>query len=483
MQEQAVSKRPLSFYIHVLVMLGFMFGFGHLPPIYPLEMLGMQVLGIFIALLYAWTFIDFIWPSLLGILALGLTEYDTMVNVFKTGFGNDTFIMVLFMFIWSEYLYQAGTIQYIAHYLVSRKICLGKPWFFTFMIFLAAYIMGAMISLTATIIIMWSIFYEICAVCGYKKGDKWPAYVLVGIAYCSMLGYAIFPYKVVSALALSSFSAYTGLSVDFGTFVIVSFILSFLAMLLYLLTGKILIKPDVSLLQTETDHFLHLRQQKMSRQAKLGAATILLLLIMLLMPEYLSNPLANLFGTLKITGSICLIVLILTAIRLDGKPVLDFIQCIRSKTVAWDMLILYAATMPCSAALSADKTKIMDLISFYGDNLFRHMGPMLFIIGFTLFAALLTQFAHNLVLAAVLTPIMCNFAIVAGANLTAAIIMLCFALGIALATPGASSPGALVYANRQWISAKRAYGYGIASVITSVIIILLVGYPLCLLIS
>ena len=78
---------------------------------------------------------------------------------------------------------------------------------------------------------------------------------------------------------------------------------------------------------------------------------------------------------------------------------------------------------------------------------------------------------------------MCNFALVAGANLTASVIMLCFALGIALAAPGASSPGALVYANREWISAKRAYGYGITSVITSVIIIIVIGYPLCLLIS
>lgn len=483
MSEQTAQKYSPIFYVHVLVMLFFMFGFGHLPPIYPLEMLGMQVLGIFIALLYAWTFIDFIWPSLLGILALGLTEYDTMVNVFKAGFGNDTFIMVLFMFIWSEFLYQAGTIQYIAHYLVSRKVCLGRPWLFTFMIFLAAYIMGAMISLTATIIIMWSIFYEICFVCGYQKGDKWPAYGLVGIAYCSMLGYAVFPYKVVSALALSSFTAYTGLTVDFGTFVIVSFILSFLAMLLYLVVGKVFIKPDVSLLQSDTDLFLEMRSQKMTPMAKLGASTIILLLIMLLLPEYLSNPLAALFGQLKITGSICLIVLILTVVHIEGRPALDFVKCIRSKTVAWDMLILYVATMPCSAALSSDKTKIMDLVSYYGDSLFSHMGPMMFVIGFTLFAALLTQFAHNLVLAAVLTPIMCNFAIVAGANLTASVIMLCFALGIALATPGASSPGALVYANREWISAKRAYGYGITSVITSVIIIIVIGYPLCLFIS
>lgn len=472
-----------SFYVHIVIMLFFMFGFGYLPPIYPLEMLGMQILGIFIALLYAWTFIDFIWPSLLGILALGLTGYDTIVNVFKAGFGNDTFIMVLFMFIWSEYLYRAGTIQFIANYLVSRKICLGRPWLFTFMIFLAAYIMGAMISLTATIIIMWSIYYQICDICGYKKGEKWPAYVLVGIAYCSMLGYAVFPYKVVSALALSSFTASTGLSVDFATFVIISFILSFLAMLLWLLVGKYIIKPDVSLLRSDTDHFNHYRKQKMTPKAKLGASTIILLLIMLLMPEYMSNPIAQLFGSLKIVGCICLIVLALTVIRIEGKPALNFVECIRSRTVAWDMLILYAATMPCSAALSSDKTKIMDLISHYGDALFSNMGPMVFIIGFTLFAAVLTQLAHNLVLAAVLTPIMCNFAIVAGADLTASVIMLCFALGIALATPGASSPGALVYANREWISAKRAYGYGITSVLTSVIIILLVGYPLCLMIA
>lgn len=52
---QSLTKKKGIFYVHVLITLLFMFGFGYLPAVEPITPLGMKMLGIFIGLVYAWS--------------------------------------------------------------------------------------------------------------------------------------------------------------------------------------------------------------------------------------------------------------------------------------------------------------------------------------------------------------------------------------------------------------------------------------------
>lgn len=61
-----------SYYVHTVICLVIMFGFGHLPPLDPLTPLGMNLIGIFLSVLYGWVCIEIVWPSLAGLLALML---------------------------------------------------------------------------------------------------------------------------------------------------------------------------------------------------------------------------------------------------------------------------------------------------------------------------------------------------------------------------------------------------------------------------
>ena len=71
----SLAKKPsfsLSYYVHTAICLIIMFGFGQLPPVAPLTPLGMNLIGIFLGVLYGWVFIEIVWPSLAGLLALML---------------------------------------------------------------------------------------------------------------------------------------------------------------------------------------------------------------------------------------------------------------------------------------------------------------------------------------------------------------------------------------------------------------------------
>lgn len=84
---EQTKKRTFSPYIHVLVILAFMFGFQYIPPIANITPLGMQTIGIFIGVIYGWSTMDMIWPSFLGLFALSLLPEQTAISIFKAGFG------------------------------------------------------------------------------------------------------------------------------------------------------------------------------------------------------------------------------------------------------------------------------------------------------------------------------------------------------------------------------------------------------------
>lgn len=51
-------------------MFAIMFGIGSLSAWGQITPIGMKVLGVFIATLYGWLFLDLIWPSLIGLVRI-----------------------------------------------------------------------------------------------------------------------------------------------------------------------------------------------------------------------------------------------------------------------------------------------------------------------------------------------------------------------------------------------------------------------------
>ena len=82
--------------------------------------------------------VGLLWPSLLCFVALGTTGYCTISEAVSTGFGNNTVLLIFFIFMLAAYCEKSGLSEYIANWFVSRKIGEGRPWIFTLLIFGAA---------------------------------------------------------------------------------------------------------------------------------------------------------------------------------------------------------------------------------------------------------------------------------------------------------------------------------------------------------
>ena len=68
--------------LHIVIFFLLTFGIGFLPPV-GITAMGMNILGVFLGMLYGWTFIGFAWPSMICLVALGFTGCDNADDAAK----------------------------------------------------------------------------------------------------------------------------------------------------------------------------------------------------------------------------------------------------------------------------------------------------------------------------------------------------------------------------------------------------------------
>lgn len=83
---QIIKRNNIKYYIHSLITVGLMIVFYFIPPISTITPVGMKVLGVFLGLIYGWCFVEMLWPSILGLVMLGLSGYCTVTEAFSAGF-------------------------------------------------------------------------------------------------------------------------------------------------------------------------------------------------------------------------------------------------------------------------------------------------------------------------------------------------------------------------------------------------------------
>lgn len=103
-ETKKVPKTSPWYWFHAVVGLLIMIGFPQLGPFEPITETGMWVAGILIGMVYLWSTLDSIWPSLLGLLLFALysgylgeevTGYAAVKAAFLNAIGSDTVITVM----------------------------------------------------------------------------------------------------------------------------------------------------------------------------------------------------------------------------------------------------------------------------------------------------------------------------------------------------------------------------------------------------
>lgn len=468
-----------SYIMHSCIMLIIMIGFGFLPPVGNITELGMQILGVFLGSIYGWCFVDFIWPSILAMVVLGCTEYGTITSVFAAAMGDSIIMQLFFLFIFCAILDEIGITKYIATWCISRKMCEGHPWRLTAMIFLAAYLVG-MINLYGGILLVWYIFYVICKETGYKKGDGYVSFVIVGVVLTITVGVFTMPFLPMSLMLYGMVCNVVGnVAMPSASWALTGLITIALTVLAYCLAGKFIFKIDLrKLADLPQEKFEAWRSEKMSSEQRAGLIVLAIFIVILLLPTFLpAGGLKTFLSNVGCLGASALGIVFFCCRRTkEGKKIVEFKNMVFNG-VSWDILIMIMATMPISAAFESAEAGILSTILTNVVPFFTTLGGLGFVIITIIILNLLTQVVHNLVLMFAVMPTLCGVCMALGYDPIMYAFLAIMALTTALATPGASAQAALIYSNADWITAKDAFKFSIVGVVTTMLVLLCVIFP------
>ena len=93
--------------VHYIIVLFLMFGFRYISPFGGLNEISMQVIGVFAGIIYGWITLSIGWPSILGLVAFGLTDYTNMTDLLVSAFASQTVVMIMGLLLLAAFIQQA----------------------------------------------------------------------------------------------------------------------------------------------------------------------------------------------------------------------------------------------------------------------------------------------------------------------------------------------------------------------------------------
>ncbi len=453
---EAVKKKNMMYYINSIVTLVIIFCFGQLPAVAPLTPLGMNLIGIFLGLLYGWIFVDIVWPSMAGLLALMLVGGMAPKVVLNSSFGDPIVVMMFFIFIFCAVIDQYGLSRFISLWFITRKFVQGKPWVFTFVFLASIFLLGGLTSASPAALIGWAILFAICELCGYEKGDGYPTMMVFAIVFSAQVGMSMIPFKQVPLTVLGAFANISGTHIDYAKYMVIAVACCVVCAILLILVCKFVFRPDVSKLVDLDATQLDKTGEALilDKVQKIVLGFLAALVLCLLLPSFLPKGfiLTKVLNSIGSTGVCILIVAIMCFIKVDGEALLKIKKAINGG-VAWGIIFLLAAVQPLSSAMSAKESGITPWMMGVLNPIFGGKSPIFFMIVIGLIAAVLTNVMNNGALGVALMPVIHSYCMANGMDPQLSVIIVVMSVHLAFLTPAASSSASLLHGN-EWVSTK-----------------------------
>jgi sodium-dependent dicarboxylate transporter 2/3/5 len=465
-------------YIHIAIMLAITLGIGFLCPTFgQVTRFGMQVLGVFVGVLYGWIAFDLIFSSIYGYVMLAVMGIMPAADALSVGFGNSNLVVVLVAMVFNGALDACGVTGAIANFLVTRKIFRKKPWLLVIGLIASAYIMGLLGVHLAACFLLWAVVVKISDENNIPKGDSFITYMILMICAAAFAGIFSLPFRATSMIFESYFINTMQMQFDTAAFVVVAVSFSVCVLTLMILLGKFVFRLDASKFVMNDNVVEQYANATVNSKQKIGIITLIAYMLILLLPSFFSNmPGAAFISSLGVGGMSCVGLLVLAAISIKDEPVVSLAKT-WTKSIDWTLILLLSVTFPIAEVMRSGDAGIMATVVAFMKPVVSTLGINGFMIVSMLLLGILTQVTHNIVLAAMFTPFLCPLIQQMGGNPYVMWFLMYFSLNASFVTPAASFQSAMVHGHER-VSSKWCYITGTAYSVVTWIILILVTIPL-----
>jgi len=455
--------------------------FGRFIPLPNLSDSASGVIFIFLGSLILWLTIGIDWPSLLCIFALGLLNVPnalTFKTVFTASFGNETWVFLLFTFVCTYALSKTSLIKRIAIDFINFKLAKKSGYWFIFLFLVAVLILGLFISPTVLFVVILPILNEVFEIAKIDKGEKVAKVLMMGLGFTVSISSGMTPIAHVFPVLAMSSAKITISPLSYMLFAVPIGLICFLLMYAMLC---LFVKPDVSKLQNADVSSLKNELPKVNTKDIITVVIFGIVILLWIIPSFFKDlspdfyNFINKYGTAMppLLGAIALCI-----VRVDGKPLVKVDDALKNG-VPWSSLIMCAGTLALASALTNDTIGIK---AFLQNNLGGAIAtlPMIaLVIIFATWAALQTNVSSNMVTATLVATVAASVIAAGstGVNLNAVICIIGMLASFAFATPP-SMPHIAIVAGSDYCSTKDVLIYGSILMVLSIIVAVVIGYPL-----
>ena len=440
------------------------------------------VIFIFIGVLLLWLTIGIDWPSLLCIFALGFIDKFGFNKVLSSSFGNSTFAFLLFTFVCTYALSKTSLIKIIALTFVNFKIAQKNSYLFIFFFLLATLILGLFISPSVLFVILLPILNEIISLLNIEKDDKISKVLMLGLGFTVSISSGMTPIAhVFPILAINA----ANIEVSTFEYIAIAFPAGLVLFLLTYLVLILCIRPKKDGLNFENVANLKKNPQKLDKKDIITLIIFISVLVLWIVPsifEFIYYPIYEFFNKYGTIMPPLLGTILLCVIRVEEKPLLEVGDAFKNG-VPWASLIMCAATLALGEAIKSEDIGLITYLQTNLGNSLVSLSPIILLIIFALWAAIQTNLSSNMVTATLVgtvasTVIASTFS---SLNLEATICIIGMLSSFAFATPP-SMPHIAIISSSETLSAKEVFICGLIIMLLSVLVALLISYPIGLLI-
>lgn len=469
-----VHKKVNFSILNYILVLFFMFGFRFLPPFGGLNEISMQVIGVFVGVIYGWITLSIGWPSILGLVAFGLTDYVSMSDLLVSAFASQTVVMIMGLLLLAAFIQQAGLTTIIVDFLLSRKSAKGRPYVVLFYFLLAGFIAAILSQPLAVLVIFLELFLEIMKKTDIKPHSRAVPTFFVGSAFAIVIGDISLPFKGCAILGIGAYSSITGENLDFLRYTLFMMPMCLLTIVAYVLFCKFILRINLSGLEdyvhdTSKSATITLRQ-------KVSLVGVILAMAMLLVPSILPDSLAitPIITGLGLGGLTLFLVAILMMIKVEGKPLMDLGEI--ASQYPWNVYFVIVVLLPLADALSSDAVGLKQLLSAGATSLLSGLPGVLTIFLVVLISAVVTNFANNMVVCSVFVTIICFMGDALPFSTAVMSCLVILATNLSMFFPAANPMNAIIFSQKNIVTFKAEFTHGFISCVFLCVVISVVGF-------
>lgn len=464
----SIATKKVSF-IHYIIVFALCFLFRFIPGFAGITPLGMGILGSFLGAVYGWIAIDMLWPSIMALVGIGLSI--GMNQMYAASIGSMTIICLIFCMPVIGVCNETGAFNWIINKLLTNKFMQGRAWVTIWVVLMIAWIMGPFNPIIMAIIFC-AFATQIFKSVGVQKNEKLPIFMYLGIAYAAMMGQILFPFMGTGLTLIMAYNnMFPDTPLDFVKYLAFMIPAGIIMVSAWVLVMKFVFRVDVSKVAEFKQHGEAKKISKDQKKALAVFVVFMLLSVCSALPLGVVSQFLSMFNIGGIT--LCMLAVISLMKKEDGTPLCNIEDALKNNN--WGQITMVGYIMVIAMYMNTPETGIPAAMAMLLQP-FMALPPLVFVVFALFFAALLTNFANNMIVIVLVMPFMFNFSHMIGMQPTGMICLLFLLSQFALMTP-AASPVTAVCMTQEMADSNLMTKAAIKVVPIMFVIALLLGWP------